>query len=51
LKQICLIDILGFNSAKQETYRSIVFLNIMDLMNLILKAMEYYKIPFSNSSN
>ncbi|KAF0507847.1 guanine nucleotide binding protein, alpha subunit [Gigaspora margarita] len=51
LKQMRLIHASGFNSTERETYRSIVFLNIMDSMNLVLEAMEYYKIPFSDSSN
>ncbi|CAG8454492.1 1661_t:CDS:2 [Dentiscutata heterogama] len=51
LKQMRLIHASGFNSTERETYRSIVFLNIMDSMSLVLEAMEYYKIPFSNSSN
>ncbi|RIB18409.1 hypothetical protein C2G38_1933353, partial [Gigaspora rosea] len=50
-KQIRLIHALGFNSAKREMYRSIVFLNIIDSMNLIFEIMKYYKIPFSDSSN
>ncbi|CAJ0643303.1 10691_t:CDS:2, partial [Entrophospora sp. SA101] len=51
LKQMKLIHAAGFNPAEIETFRSIVFLNIMQSMKLVIEAMEYLKIPLDNSDN
>ncbi len=44
-----LIHTAGFSSTERETYRSIVFTNIMESMRLVLEAMEYFKIPLDDS--
>ncbi|CAG8549819.1 2371_t:CDS:2 [Acaulospora morrowiae] len=51
IKQMRLIHAAGFTSAERETYRSIVFMNIMHSMRLVLEAMEYFKIPFGMDGN
>ncbi|CAG8542628.1 1240_t:CDS:2 [Diversispora eburnea] len=43
-----LIHASGFNSSERETYRSIVFVNIMQSMRLVLEAMEFFKIPLDD---
>jgi len=51
LKQMRLIHAAGFTPAERETYRSIVFLNIMQSMRLVLEAMEYFKTSLVNPDN
>ncbi|CAG8482217.1 7851_t:CDS:1 [Ambispora leptoticha] len=51
LKQMRLIHATGFNAGERETYRSLVFLNIMQSMRLVLEAMEYFRIPFGDKNN
>jgi hypothetical protein len=51
LKQMKLIHAAGFSSVEKETYRSIVFLNIVQSMHLVLEAMENYKIPIGDEDN
>jgi hypothetical protein len=46
-----LIHAAGFNSGERETYRSIVFINIIQSMRLILEAMEYFRIPLGDNNN
>ncbi|CAB4397387.1 unnamed protein product [Rhizophagus irregularis] len=51
LKQMKLIHAAGFSSVEKETYRSIVFLNIVQSIHLVLEAMEYYRIPLGDDDN
>ncbi|GES81333.1 guanine nucleotide binding protein, alpha subunit [Rhizophagus clarus] len=51
LKQMKLIHAAGFSSVEKETYRSIVFLNIVQSMHLVLEAMENYRIPLGDNNN
>lgn len=46
-----LIHAAGFSSVEKETYRSIVFLNIVQSIHLVLEAMEYYRIPLGDDDN
>ncbi|RIA93916.1 guanine nucleotide binding protein, alpha subunit [Glomus cerebriforme] len=51
LKQMKLIHASGFSSVEKETYRSIVFSNIVQSMCLVLEAMDYFKMPLGDSNN
>ncbi|RUS16043.1 hypothetical protein BC937DRAFT_91667 [Endogone sp. FLAS-F59071] len=46
-----LIHAAGFSAAERESFRIVVFSNVMQSMQTILEAMEYLRIPLSESAN
>lgn len=51
LKQMRLIHAAGFSAAERESFRIVVFSNVMQSMQTILEAMEYLRIPLSENIN
>ncbi|RUS29271.1 hypothetical protein BC938DRAFT_480855 [Jimgerdemannia flammicorona] len=51
LKQMRLIHAAGFSAAERESFRIVVFSNVMQSMQTILEAMEYLRIPLLENIN
>lgn len=46
-----LIHASGFNDAERESFRIIVYNNVMTAMQIIFEVMEQLEIPFENKKN
>lgn len=51
LKQMRLIHASGFDDAERESFRIIVFSNIMLAMQIIFEAVDQLDIPLDSKSN
>lgn len=51
LKQMKLIHASGFDDSERESFRIIVFSNIMLAMQIIFEVVEQLDIPLENKSN
>jgi guanine nucleotide-binding protein subunit alpha len=51
IKQLRLLHASGFDDSERESYRIVVFSNIIMEMQTIFEAMQLLSIPFEHESN